>query len=145
MTVHYADTSALVRAYFADEVRHEERREQLLGGSGPVVTSELARLELTGAVVAAARAGRIGAAGPLLDRLDADCGDQGPLALIRFVPEQALEEARRLLLAHRLRSLDALHLAVASSLRAVLADEIVFVSDDADQAVAARAEGFAIG
>ena len=74
------------------------------------MTSELARPELTSAVMAAARAGRLDDAGPVLDRFDVDCGDAGPLALVRLVPERVLPEARRLLLAHPLRSLDALHL-----------------------------------
>jgi len=147
LTVLYADTSALVRAYFADEARHGHLRRLLLEGQDPVVTSELARLELTSAASAAERAGRIDRVGPLLERFDADCGDQGPLALVRLVPERTFAGARRLLLSHRLRSLDALHLASALDLRAQLTDDntgddVVFVSEDADQARAARAEGF---
>ena len=147
MTVHYADTSSIVGAYFADEARHEELRALLLEGDGQVVTSELARLELTSAVMAAARAGRLDDAGPVLDRFDVDCGDAGRLALMRLVPERTLPEARRLLLAHPLRSLDALHLAVAVTLRqdVVIDDEVVFVTEDRTQARAARAEGFELG
>jgi predicted nucleic acid-binding protein len=144
LTVRYADTSSLVGAYFADEVRHLELRELLLEGDEQVVTSELARLELTSAVRAAARGGRIDDAGPVMDRFDADCGDRGPLALIRLVPERAFPEAHRLLVAHRLRSLDALHLSAALLLKRELVgvDDIVFVTEDRDQARAARAEGF---
>jgi len=77
------------------------------------------------------------------ERFDADCGDQGPLALMRLVPERTFDQARRLLVSHRLRSLDALHLASALDLRAQLPDDdVVFVSEDADQARAALAEGF---
>jgi uncharacterized protein len=145
LTICYADTSALAKAYFAGEVRHPELRRLLLEGDDPVVTSELARLELTSAAAAAARAGRIDAAGPVLDRFDADCGDRGPLSLLRLMPDRTFPEARRLLLAHRLRSLDALHLASALILRTVLVDDdLLFVSEDHDQTRAARAEGFEV-
>ena len=50
MTLLYADTSALVRAYFEDEPDHAPLRERLLEGGEPVVTSELARVELASAI-----------------------------------------------------------------------------------------------
>ena len=42
MTVLSGDPSALVRAYFADEVDHVVLREMLLFGDGPVVLSKSA-------------------------------------------------------------------------------------------------------
>lgn len=146
MTVLYADTSALARAYFVDEVDHRALRGLLLDGDDPVVTSEIARLELTSAVLAAARAGRVRRPATVLARLDADCGDGGPLALVRLDPESVLPEAHRLLQAHPLRTLDAIHLAVALVELPGLADttEIGFVTRDETQALAARAEGLAL-
>lgn len=145
MTLLYADTSALVRAYFADEVGHERLRRLLLEGDEPVVTSEVARLEFTSATMAAARGRRLSDTATILDRFDADCGDDGPLALIRLEAHRVLPEARRLLRAHRLRTLDALHLAVAlvELPDLVVDDGAAFVTEDADQAVAAVAAGLA--
>lgn len=139
----YADTSALVRAYFADEDDHDELRSLLLEGSDPVVTSELARLEFASATMAAARAGRIRTARTVLARFDADCGDDGPLALIALEPARVLPEAHRLLVDHALRTLDALHLAVALTESGHFArpDQLGFVSRDGAQIDAAEAEG----
>lgn len=140
----YADTSALVRAYFIDEEDHELLRILLLDGGDAVVTSELARLEFASATVAAARAGRIRTARTVLARFDADCGEAGPLALIAFDPASVLPEAHRLLLAHPLRTLDAVHLAVALVELPHLApaEDIRFVSRDEAQLAAAVAQGF---
>lgn len=59
MTLLYADTSALVRAYLADEPDHGSLRERLLEGDEPVVISELARIEMASVIRAAARGGRL--------------------------------------------------------------------------------------
>jgi predicted nucleic acid-binding protein len=140
----YADTSALVRAYFADEPDHTALRELLLHGADPVVSSELARLEFASAVMAARRAGRLRKAQTVLDRFDADCGDEGPLTLVRCLqPGPVLAAAFDLVRRHCLRTLDALHLAVAltdvSDLAAGL--PVVLVTRDEAQAHAAVAAG----
>lgn len=146
MTLLYADTSALVRAYFEDERDHAQLRERLLEGEEPVVTSELARVELASAIRAAAAAGRLRRSAGLLARIDADCEENGPIALLRLRSDAVLPMAYSLLLAHRLRTLDAIHLAVALEECPVLArdDDIVFVTRDGDQAVAAASLGFSV-
>ena len=58
MSLLYADSSALLRAYFADEDEHIELRSLLLGEREPVVTSEITRLELASAVRSAYSARR---------------------------------------------------------------------------------------
>lgn len=142
MTLLYADTSALVRAYFVDEFDHERLRRLLIDGEEPVVTSEVALLEFTSAVMAAARAGRISEPGMVLDRFRADCGDDGPVALVHLDVDDVLPEALRLVSRHPLRTLDAIHLAVALTGLIDLAEEdIAFVTEDADQARAAITEG----
>ncbi len=113
MNLRYADTSALVCCYFPDEPDHEELRALLLEGVEPVVTSELTRLEMTSAVHAAHRAGRVADPVELLEVVDVDCGDAGPIALLRLQTEVVLGAATALVAEHALRSLDALHLAVA--------------------------------
>ena len=143
MSVLYADTSALVRAYFADEPDHAELRVRLLEGDEPVVTSELTRLEFASAVSAAAKSGRLRNFRLFLDRFDADCGKDGPIALLRLDREGVFPLAYRLLTEHELRTLDALHLAVASTSASGLAgaDSVVLVTRDDRQAAAAAAMG----
>ena len=145
MSLLYADTSALMRAYFADEPDHELLRGLLLEGVEPVVTSELARVEFASAVTAARRAGCLPEASTVLDRFDADCGDDGPLTLLRLDPEPVLAIAHELVRDYRLRTLDAIHLAVALTDAADLAagEKLTMVTRDEDQAAAAREAGIA--
>jgi predicted nucleic acid-binding protein len=115
----------------------------LLEGTEAVVTSELARLEFASAVSAAARTGRMRKSRLFLDRFDADCSDDGQIALLRLDPEAVFPLAYRLLTEHDLRTLDALHLAVASTSATALAgaDSVVLVTRDDRQAAAAAAMG----
>ncbi|MEX2554083.1 MAG: type II toxin-antitoxin system VapC family toxin [Actinomycetota bacterium] len=140
MSFVYADTSALVRAYLADEPGHAELRRFLLDGSDLVTCSELARVELAGAVRSAERSGRLPSPSDVLDRFDVDCVSR--VALVRFDAGTVLPTARALVLAHRLRTLDALHLAVAVEAALAVGEALVFVTRDRDQADVARALGF---
>ncbi len=144
MTVLYADTSVLVRAYLNDQPDHSEVRAGLLEGPDAVVTSELARVEFASAVRAAARAARTGERQELLDQFDAECQPDGRIRLVSLRPEVVLPSAYRLVIEHRLRTLDAIHLAVALDQRDELAAlaELAFVTRDANQAAAADALGF---
>lgn len=146
MSLFYADSSALVRAYFADEPDHAELRSLLLEQRDPVVTSEITRLELASAVRAASAAGRISRASDLLARIDGDLAEDGVISAIDMRPEVIFRTAYRLVLEHRLRPLDAIHVAVCAEDCPSIAgdDEITFVTRDADQAKAARALGFAV-
>jgi predicted nucleic acid-binding protein len=145
VSVLYADTSALVRAYFADEPEHATLRARLLEGDEAVVSSELTRLEFASAVSAAARAGRLRKSRVFLDRFDADCSNDGPIALLRLDAERVFPLAYRLLTEHDLRTLDALHLAVASTSATALAggDSVVLVTRDDRQVAAAATMGLA--
>jgi predicted nucleic acid-binding protein len=145
VSVLYADTSAILRAYFADEQDHETLRDLLLNGGEPVVTSEIARLEVISAAAAAVRAGRIPDASVVLAAFDADCGDDGPIALLRLEPREVLSRAVDLVRQQRLRTLDAIHVAVALSLaRLVAVDDVEFVTRDNGQAIAAAALGLTV-
>jgi uncharacterized protein len=146
MTLRYVDTSALVRCYFPDEPEHDELRALLLDGSEPVVTSELTRLELASAAYAAHRAGRLPDPAELLAVVDLDCGEDGPIALLRMQPDVVFEPAGALVAHHALRSLDALHLAVARSTAADLAagEPVVLVTRNRRQAAAAAALGMPV-
>jgi predicted nucleic acid-binding protein len=141
--VHYADTSALVRAYLSGEEEHAELRALLLDGDLPVVTSVLTRVEFASAVAAAGRAGRLRRPRVLLDRFDADCRDSGPLTLLDLDTGATLPLARRLVREHPLRTLDAIHLAVALTDASELAagDPVWIVTRDTAQAAAAESLG----
>lgn len=146
MTLLYADTSALVRAYLADEAGHDELRALLLNGTHPVVTSEIARIELGSAVESAARAGRIRAGDRLSDRIAADTSENGVIFLAELRPRAIVPRAYDLVRTYRLRTLDAIHLAVALEDAPAFAgsEEVVLVTRDADQAAAARSLGLAV-
>ncbi|MBW0093210.1 type II toxin-antitoxin system VapC family toxin [Pseudonocardia sp. KRD-184] len=144
MIVLYADTSAVVGAYLADEPGHDELAATVFDGADPVVTSELTRVEFASAVTAAVRARRLEEGTALLDRFDADCGDGGPLLMLGFDAAQVLPLARRLVVEHRLRTLDALHLAAALTAVPALADEVVLLSRDVRQVRAAAELGLAV-
>jgi predicted nucleic acid-binding protein len=146
MTLLYADSSALLRAYFADEDEHVELRNLLLGGREPVVTSEITRLELASAVRSAYSSGRVARSSDLLGRIDGDLAEEGAISPIDFRADPIVGVAYRFILEHRLRPLDAIHLAVCVEDCPGLAggEAVVFVTRDADQAAAARALGLAV-
>lgn len=141
MSVLYADTSALVRVYFVDEPDHDELQELLLKGRDIVVTSEIARLEMASAIYAAQRTGRLKKPRIVLDRFDADCAPEGPIILLALDPSSIFPSAVRLLMRSRLRTLDAIHLAVARDEEREAGGDLKFVSRDESQAAAARSLG----
>jgi predicted nucleic acid-binding protein len=141
MTALYADTSALARVYLGDEPEWEPLEALLFETDAFVVTSELSSVELARAVAAAERARRIESAELLLETIDQDLGTV--IELVRLQPETVLPTARRVLIEHRVGTLDALHLAVAIELRETEgASNTIFVTRDRDQAAAAKALGF---
>ena len=143
MSLLYADSSALLRAYFADEDEHLELRKLLLREREPVVTSEITRLELASAVRAAYSAGRVVRSSDLLERIEGDLAEDGAISPIDFRADPIVATAYRFILDYRLRPLDAIHLAVCVEDCPGLAggEEVVFVTRDSDQAAAARALG----
>lgn len=141
----YADTSALGRVYFADEEDHVPLRALLVDGDEPVVSSQLARLEIASAVVRAGHAGRLDDATTIVNAFDAHCRANGPFTLLRLEADRILDASQRLVVRHGLRTLDAMHLAVALEDAVSLAEErLLFVSRDVEQATAARAEGLSV-
>ncbi|MBI2237026.1 MAG: type II toxin-antitoxin system VapC family toxin [Actinobacteria bacterium] len=146
MSLLYADTSALVRAYVADEPDHSALRKLLLDGMERVVTSEIARVEFAAAIRGAARAGRLRNWRELLAVFDAHCADGHPISLLELRGSTVLPAAYRLVLDRGIRTLDAIHLAVAIEEGPALADDgdVVFVTRDRAQARAARALGLAV-
>ena len=146
MSVLYADASAVVRLYFTDEPDQRALRALLLDTDDVVVTSEITRLELASAVTAAVRARRIVDADPFLARFDTDCSDYGQLVLLELEPARTFRAAYALMREHRLRTLDAIHLAVAleDAPRYSPDERVALVTRDADQAAAARELGLEV-
>ncbi|WP_198319442.1 type II toxin-antitoxin system VapC family toxin [Actinopolyspora erythraea] len=146
MTLLYADTSSLIRAYLADEVEHAEFRELLLEGELPVVTSELTRVEFASAVSAAQRGNRVEVSSYVIDRFDWDCGEEGAITLLRLNSALLLPRARELVIGHAIPTLDAIHLAAALEQAAPLAagDDLVMVTRDTRQAAVAAEKGLSV-
>lgn len=141
----YLDSSVLARAYLPDEVDHKLAVE-LLTGAEPLVTSSWTVVEVTSALVRAARGHRVDDLQPVLDLLAADVGEDGPVTLLRPDTAAAEQRATELVRAHPLRSLDALHLAVAELAAVPLLDEgtcLGFAGRDDAQRAAAETLGFA--
>ena len=144
VTVLYADTSAVVGLYLADEPDHLELRRLLLGGDHLVLTSELTRIEFASAITAAKRTGRIPDAREFMHQFDED-GERSVIGLIPFRPQRVFLPAKRLVMEnYPLRTLDALHLAVAMHETAGLTggEPVTMVTRDQRQAEAAKANGF---
>lgn len=146
MALIFADTSALVRAYLADEQGHAELRSLLLESGRRVAASEVARVELAGAVSSAFRARRKVELEAVLRRFDLDVGGAGRVLLLALRPDVVLPRARSIVLEHPVRTLDAIHLAVALEEAPIVAGDepVLFVTRDARQAAAAAALGLEV-
>lgn len=140
----YVDSSILAKAYLRDEPGHRDA-VALLDGADLLVTSKLALLEVTSALVRAANGGRVADLDGLLLALDADLSADGPVTVITADQQLAEDAARSMVRRHGLRTLDALHLAVADlSARPLAGDDepLAFASRDDAQRAAAEQLGF---
>lgn len=108
--IAYVDSSVLARAYLVDEDGHADALALLENPDIAPVTGTWTRIEISGALVRAARAGRVDPQG-LLELLDSDLTS---LVTVISAPQAEVEEhALGLVREHALRALDAWHLAVA--------------------------------
>lgn len=145
MKIAYVDSSVIVRRYLPGDEGHAEARALFHDPATATISSSLARIEVSGALVRAARHAGLDPA-PLLADFDHDTDDGSPLILAADqgpVEVAALSLVRR----HGLRALDAIHIAAAGVLFAELAgpdDTTMFISRDERQNEAARAHGLAI-
>lgn len=140
----YLDSSVLARAYLADEDGHEAALALLFDPDLATVTGTWTRIEVSGALVRAARAGRADAE-ELLALLDADLCPEGPVTMLAVTQEHAEQRALELVLEHALRAMDAWHIAVAQLTVPALAEkgeDIGFASRDDAQAAVAEKLGF---
>lgn len=108
------------------------------------VTGTWTRIEVSGALIRAARSGRGDAAG-LLALLDADLATDGSVTVLSERQERVEPRALELVREHALRAMDAWHLAVASLTVPPLAEPgevIAFASRDEAQAAVGVLLGF---
>jgi len=145
--IAYLDSSLLVRSYLDDEDGHREALTLLEDPDITRVTGSWTRIEVSGALIRAARAGRSETDEQgLLATLNADLDADGRVTELTVPQENVEEKALELVREHALRALDAWHLAVASLTVPALAapdkDEIAFASRDEDQATVAEELGF---
>jgi predicted nucleic acid-binding protein len=142
LSVLYVDTSALARIYLVDDPDARALATLLLDGDREVATSELSDVELARAIKTAERGRRIASADRVLRTVQRHLGSA--VALVPLNPGAVLPSARRIVLEHRVRTLDAIHLAVALDLRVAAEDDLTFVTRDAGQAAAAEALGLPV-
>ena len=79
--IAYLDSSALARAYLVDEVGHDEAVAILENFEIALMSGPWSRIDVSGALVRAARSGRGDEQG-LVNLLDADLGFDGPVTVI---------------------------------------------------------------
>jgi predicted nucleic acid-binding protein len=109
--IAYLDSSILARVYLVDEDGHQQATALLGDPEIATVTGTWTRIEVSGALVRAARAGRGDEKG-LLALLDADLA--GPVIVLSAPQDQVEQHALDLVRRHALRAMDAWHLAVAA-------------------------------
>lgn len=144
----YLDSSVLARSYLDDENGHKEAVALLDNPDMKHVTGKWTRIEVSGALLRAARSGRNETdEQDLLAMLDVDLGAEGRVTELTVPQADVEKEALELVREHALRTLDAWHLAFASLTVPALAkpegEEIGFASRDQGQAVVAELLGFA--
>lgn len=142
--IAYLDSSTLVRAYLGDEDGHQAAVGLLDDPELGLITGTWTRIEVSGALVRAARAGRGDEAG-LLALLDADLAAEGPVTVVAGAQDRVEERALALVRAHAIRAMDAWHLATAELLAPSLAEPgetIGFATRDTAQAEVAATLGF---
>ena len=108
------------------------------------MTGTWTRIEVSGALLRAARAGRGDAKG-LLALLDADLATDGPVTVLAAPQDHVEEKALILVRTHAIRAMDAWHLATASLTVPPLAEPgepIAFATRDDEQAAVSEALGF---
>jgi predicted nucleic acid-binding protein len=142
--IGYIDTSALVKRYV-----DEPGAEIVSALRGPIVVSEIARVELASALWRRGRSGGevLDAVPVLLRAFEADVwadDEVVPAVQLVRVDGRVISGAARAVARHDLGSLDALHLATAELVRAAGGEPVVMVAFDRRLRVAAAAEGFAL-
>jgi predicted nucleic acid-binding protein len=143
----YLDSSVLARSYLADEDGHQQATALLEDPEVVAVTGKWTRIEVSGALLRAARTGRNGTSEQhLLALLDADLAENGRVSELTAPQAEVERKTLELVRQHALRTLDTWHLALASltvpALAAPKKEAIAFASRNANQTAVAERLGF---
>ncbi len=141
----FADTSAIGSAYLGDEAHGRWISDVILDGPDPVVISELADVEFASLLVRAKSDGRINASemAGCLAAYKEHTADDGPIGVVP-ITHDSFSRAQQFVLQVSIRTHDALHLASAQLLADTNDDNVVVLTLDRRQAVAAQALGLAL-
>ena len=140
--IAYLDSSVLARAYLVDEDGHQQASALMADPDIATVTGTWTRIEVSGALVRAARSDRGDEKG-LLALLDSDLA--GPVIVLGAPQDRVEQHALQLVRQHALRAMDAWHLAVAAIVVPPLLDPgepRAFASRDRAQRHVAEELGF---
>lgn len=141
----FADTSAIGSAYLGDEADGRWISDVIFDGPDPVVISELADVEFASLLVRAKSDGRIDASemAECLAAYKVHTSDDGPIGVVP-ITHDSFSRAQQFVLQVSIRTLDALHLATAQFLADTNDDNVVVLTLDHRQAVAAKALGLTL-
>jgi uncharacterized protein len=145
--IAYVDSSLVVRHYLPDEPGQPEASAIIEDEAIAIVTAPLTRIEVSGALVRAARSRRVESIGDALDRLDDDF-DGGLITMIGVDDERLHRSALQIVRDHGLRALDAIHIATALLAFPELVeddDEAMFIGRDDAQRSVAELLGLVVG
>ena len=140
----YVDSSVLVSAYLSDEPLHAEARLLLETSVDPLVTAEITLVELVAAMMAASRAGRIDDPIRMLEKADVEIFEQGLVSVAEVFDEAMIGRARDVAVAVPVHASDAIHIASAMAIADSADAELVFRTEDRQQARAAEAVGLRV-
>ncbi len=141
----FADTSAVGSAHLGDEADGRWISDVIFDGPDPVVISVLADVEFASLLERVKSEGRIG------EREMAAClvmyrehtADDGPIGVVSITPD-SFSRTQQFVLQVSIRTLDAQHLASAQLLADSHDDNVVILTLDHRQAVAAQALGLSL-
>jgi uncharacterized protein len=137
VTIYYCDTSAVARALLPAEPGHARAQSLVMSPDNVIVTSEWTMVEL-----ASVRARRLDGkpAAQAAMRAELDRVIDRHIWLLTCDQGLLLDRTQALIAQHRLRTMDALHLAVAELVARPLAQprDVEFATADLQQAAAAN-------
>ncbi|NED97483.1 type II toxin-antitoxin system VapC family toxin [Phytoactinopolyspora alkaliphila] len=140
----YVDSSVLVHSYLADEPGHQQARA-LIEGNTVLITATFTVVEVMSTLFRARKAKRMPDIDVLIEKLYEEVSPDGPLNLTRPDPTATESSALTIVRHYAVRTLEAMHLAVADLAARPLAEpgeEIGFATFCDAQRHAARALGF---
>ncbi len=141
--IAYIDSSVLARAYLEDEPGHQDALALLEDPHIGLITGGWTRLEVSGAIVRAAR-GRQADRDGLLELLDGDLAEGGRVTVVHADQDEVEIRALALVREHGIRAMDAWHLSVAALVLPALlepGEQAGFASRDAAQSAVATSLG----